>query len=1048
MSLSGRVRGSGQLEPLRFDARLDAVRGSLRGWPLSADGRIALGDDGLSTDGLVIRHGESELELTGGMQQPGGVSFEAQVADLGHYLDGVSGDLKASGRLTELDGEPALAAEVSSRRLGVDDAELLDTTLRIDATPAFQAVELRSMLEDQQLEFTAEGALDNPGAPTSWDGALTGFSLRQKGEEEQGEIHLVEPAALRVTRDSLSLSRACLQGSIEARLCLELNWVANARLEVLADLDSIAVDRVNQFFDTGFAFDQLVTGQMRWDKRADRPLAASAQLSISPGSIRNVGRDDLVVRTGEGELSFEVRDGALLQGEMHLPLPETGKVDGAFSIADISNLDDSAIDGHVDAVLNDLSVLRVLLPTVDQADGRLEAKVDVGGTAGAPVLTGNIALDDGVLEYRPIGLRLEDIELEAAFDEARHFDLAGEFRAGDGQGTLRSSGSYGSGIREDLVVLLQGRDLRLIDVPDLQATANTDVRIGFDDGVIRLDGSVLVPHARISPRSLPATRHSESQDVVIVAGELPVERAEEERSAIVLDGKLEVGLGDDVVVDIDLAEASVTGTVTFEWDRNLIPVANGRYEIAGDVQAYGQVLTITEGTIRFPNVASQQSQPSNSRGARDLWQFADQDGRNTRRRHGQAPYRRTVHGAAHDTRAGPDAARHGQRLRHGTGHRRHRLRHLHCAATVRQLRGRPVRSGKCDQCALRRRQGFRPEGYVRAKGVRRRRDLSCRTLSACAKRPTAARRAATRLAGRIRETPLDHSPRFSERTGAEVYFKLENLQITGSFKLRGAFNRLLMLDDASRRAGAVAASSGNHGAAVAYAMRALGIPGVVFVPAHTSPVKIAAIRAAGGDVRFFGTDGLDTELHAREHARRLGMVYVSPYNDAEVIAGQGSCGVEILRQLPDVDTAFIAVGGGGLVSGVGSVLKTAGHEVRVYGCQPRNSPVMSASVDAGRVLELDSLPTLSDGTAGGVESDSITFDLCRAVVDRFVLVDEAAIAGAMREYMDAEHQLIEGAAGVAIAALLEEAAALAGRKVVVLVCGANISREMLARVIC
>lgn len=600
--VSGHVRGSGQLEPLRFDARLDAVRGSLRGWPLSADGRIALGDDGLSADGLVIRHGESELELNGGMQRPGGVSFEAQVADLGHYLDGVTGDLEASGRLAERAGEPALAAEVTSRRLGFDDAELLDTTLVIDATPGFQAVELKSILDDQQLEFAAEGVPDDPGAPTRWDGTLTGLSLRQQGEGEQREIHLVESAALRVTRNSLSLSRACLQGSLEARLCLELDWVAKSRLEIQAEFDSIAVDRVNQFFDTGFAFDQLVTGQMRWDKGADRPLAASAELEISPGSIRNAGREDLVVRTGEGEISFEVRDGALLQGEMHLPLPGTGTVDGAVSIADISNLDDSEIDGRVDAALTDLSVLRMLLPTVEQADGRLEAKVDIGGTAGAPAVTGSVTLGDGVLEYRPIGLRLEDIELEAAFDEGRHFDLVGEFRAGDGQGTLQSSGSYGSSVREDLVVELRGRDLRLIDVPDLQATANADVRIGFDDGVIELDGSVLVPHARISPRSLPATRHSESPDVVIVAGELPVEREEEERSAIVLDGKLEVGLGDDVIVDIDLAEASVTGTVTFEWDRNLIPVANGRYEIAGDVQAYGQVLTITEGTIRFPNV--------------------------------------------------------------------------------------------------------------------------------------------------------------------------------------------------------------------------------------------------------------------------------------------------------------------------------------------------------------------------------------------------------------------------------------------------------------
>lgn len=311
----------------------------------------------------------------------------------------------------------------------------------------------------------------------------------------------------------------------------------------------------------------------------------------------------------------------------------------------------------------------------------------------------------------------------------------------------------------------------------------------------------------------------------------------------------------------------------------------------------------------------------------------------------------------------------------------------------------------------------------------------------------AARRAATRLAGRVRETPLDHSPRFSAQTGASVYFKLENLQYTGSFKLRGAFNRLLSLDDAARRAGAVAASSGNHGAAVAYAMRELGIPGVVFVPEQTSPVKVDAIRSAGADVRFFGTDSLEAEVHAREHARRHGMVYVSPYNDPEVIAGQGSCGVEILRQLPDVDAVFVAVGGGGLIGGVGSVLKSSGREVRMYGCQPRNSAVMTASISAGRLLELDSLPTLSDGTAGGVELDSITFDLCREVVDRFVLVNEEAIAAAMRAYMDAEHQLIEGSAGVALAAFLEEAGGLVGCNVVVVLCGANISRETLARVI-
>ena len=308
-------------------------------------------------------------------------------------------------------------------------------------------------------------------------------------------------------------------------------------------------------------------------------------------------------------------------------------------------------------------------------------------------------------------------------------------------------------------------------------------------------------------------------------------------------------------------------------------------------------------------------------------------------------------------------------------------------------------------------------------------------------------RAASRIAGLVRETPLDYSPIFSAETGAEVWFKLENLQHTGSFKLRGAANRLMTLTPGQRASGCVAASSGNHGAAVAYAMAKLNISGVIFVPEQTSPTKVDAIRSYGGDVRFFGTDGLDTEIYARDYAERNGMFYVSPYNDEEVIAGQGSCGVEITAQLPDVDHVFVAIGGGGLISGVGSVLRRHRKGVRIVGCQPSASAVMTRSVEAGEILDLPSNPTLSDGTAGGIEPGAITFDLCREIVDDYVLVDEPEIATAMRLYMDSQHQLIEGAAGVAIAAMLATAVDLERRNVVILICGANISRATLRTVI-
>jgi threonine dehydratase len=307
--------------------------------------------------------------------------------------------------------------------------------------------------------------------------------------------------------------------------------------------------------------------------------------------------------------------------------------------------------------------------------------------------------------------------------------------------------------------------------------------------------------------------------------------------------------------------------------------------------------------------------------------------------------------------------------------------------------------------------------------------------------------AANRIRRHIRETPLEHSPCFSQRTGANVYLKLENLQQTGSFKLRGAFNRLLTLTEEERQAGCVAASSGNHGAAVAWAMKELGVTGVIFVPEQTSETKVAAIRLAGGEVRHFGTDGLDTETRAREYARENGMVYLSPYNDEQVIAGQGSCGVEIARQLSPIDAVFVAVGGGGLIGGVGAFLKSVNPAVEIVSCQPAASRVMTESVAAGRILELPSLATLSDGTAGGIEADAVTFGLCRDLIDRFVVVDEDAIAAAMRDFIDSHHLLPEGAAGVAIAGFLAVAADYADKNVVIIVCGGNISREMLRKVI-
>lgn len=307
--------------------------------------------------------------------------------------------------------------------------------------------------------------------------------------------------------------------------------------------------------------------------------------------------------------------------------------------------------------------------------------------------------------------------------------------------------------------------------------------------------------------------------------------------------------------------------------------------------------------------------------------------------------------------------------------------------------------------------------------------------------------AAERLRGRVRETPIDRSLELERLTGARVHLKLENIQHTGSFKLRGAMNKLLVLSEPERARGVVAASTGNHGAGVAYSCRELGATCRVFVPEGASRSKLDAIRAYGAEVRVAGDDGVISERTAREHAREQGMTYVSPYNDEVVIGGQGTVGEELDRQLGKIDAVFISLGGGGLLSGVGGYLKSVRPGVEVIACSASNSAVMYESLEAGEILDLESLPTLSDGTAGGVERDAITFPLCRELIDRHVLASEEEIAEALRLMVERQHLLVEGAAALAVAALVKSGRDYEGRDVVVVLCGGNIALETLRRVI-
>jgi threonine dehydratase len=303
-----------------------------------------------------------------------------------------------------------------------------------------------------------------------------------------------------------------------------------------------------------------------------------------------------------------------------------------------------------------------------------------------------------------------------------------------------------------------------------------------------------------------------------------------------------------------------------------------------------------------------------------------------------------------------------------------------------------------------------------------------------------------RILPHVRRTPCKASTALGRAVGSEVFLKLENLQESGSFKMRGVANKVLSLTEEESARLLVAASTGNHGMAFAHAVRSFGLRGKLFLPRTTAAVKLEALRGTGIPFDLIGDDCVEAEAHAAAFARENGGVWVSPYNDPEVIHGQGTVAVELTEQIGTVDTVLVPVGGGGLISGVAGYLKAVDPSVTVLGCQPGNSCAMWRSIQAGEIVSSEESPTVSDGTAGGIEPGSVTFDLCRELVDEFILLDEEEIVHAIRFVHEHEGMAVEGAAALSVAALLRDDGRLAGRRVVAIVSGGRIDEATLRRI--
>ena len=291
-------------------------------------------------------------------------------------------------------------------------------------------------------------------------------------------------------------------------------------------------------------------------------------------------------------------------------------------------------------------------------------------------------------------------------------------------------------------------------------------------------------------------------------------------------------------------------------------------------------------------------------------------------------------------------------------------------------------------------------------------------------------------------TPVKESPSLETLMGCRLYFKMENEQITGSFKLRGVLSKFQeILTEYGKPSQVVAASTGNHALAVCHVANSYGTSPVIFVPETISSSKLAKLQQPGVEIHQQGEQSGETEQIAIDYSRKHGIPLIHPYSDEAVIAGQGTIGLELAEQQEHMDQVYVPVGGGGLISGIAAYLKAVLPAVKIIGVQPKNASEMAESVAKGKIVEPSTLHTISDGTAGGLDPETLTYSYCKELVGEFVLVEEAEILNALKLIEVHLGLRVEPAAALALAGMLKNKEQAAGRSCTGIICGGNIAPE-------
>ena len=626
--LSGNVDAAGNQQPFLVSLDLSNIHGSLRSMPLDASGQIDIRDETITAAQLEIAHGGSRLSLDGQLRGDSGIEFDLLIDDVAHYTDGAAGTLIASGtavldaanpwlrikaasdaisfgdyRVNDLSiedrGTGVLNAEIKTGLVSGPSLELDRTHIRVNVQREKQILNVTAAAADVELSLSVSGILDDWAKPTKWSGQVNEFEL----VAPELSATLSRSTNFDIGDNGVLLEELCLAADDGAGLCSELSWSGSRGVDLRSRLESLPVNLINRIVQTNLIFDQSISGHLNWQQSPDGSIDGSAQFLMTAGTIISTTNASDQIDTEEGRLSFDVSDARLLTGEVSLPLSGIGRLEGEFDVLDVGDGLDSKLRGRLDADIPDIGLIDAMIPVVNLVSGRIQAIATIDGTVSNPVVAGDLSVSAGTANYLPIGLQLDEVELTGRMHESGDIELDGSFRAGEGRAYITTETVLLTTDVAGIDVTLRGNNLTLIDVPDINVIADTDVVIKYDGQTLELNGRVDVPHATVKPASYGVSKVSESDDVVIIAGTLPdVPTDEDDDIDLQMSGSVEVALGDDVNILLELAEADVSGTAVFTWTGGLVPIANGRYDISGQILAFGQRLEIDEGGLRFPNV--------------------------------------------------------------------------------------------------------------------------------------------------------------------------------------------------------------------------------------------------------------------------------------------------------------------------------------------------------------------------------------------------------------------------------------------------------------